>query len=488
MSRFPKLLTGLFRDFRNSYNEGVDKIDSELDLQKKRVDDLIKGTPQPSEIVDARGGHPVLRDRLNQVDAHLAQKATKEELSLKVSKEEQKIFDILTTPVSYYSTLELPEGKIMQGFYFAQNGNAMFANIADGGSPESFTVYRLTSTGKMLDSMTLSQFGHGTLLGIEEIGTEVYIWTNIETVSSTNTLTRVKYIPGATYTPSSPEIENYSKFSIEGKVYPSIHYNYIIYCRGLGSGNSWKVEKRLLDDVKNGIDNIIQEITIPTSHLYLQGMAVDGDIIYWLSGDNNGVNYPIKLTTFDFNTGIILHDLSVDFGGNSKGIVESNYREPEGLFLYNDGSGAKSLFVGMVTGDDKNRNNKVFAYHSLLNANKFLGIKLQDVPINNSPGWVTAELKNGATIGWSYPLQYRKITGGKVQLRGCVIPSATGTVVATLPYEYKPRKMQRRIVAGDGGSNPSRVSIDNGTGDITVNLGTSITSVWLDIEIDINPE
>ncbi len=75
MSRFPKLLTGLFRDFRNSYNEGVDKIDSELDLQKKRVDDLIKGTPQPSEIVDARGGHPVLRDRLNQVDAHLAQRA-----------------------------------------------------------------------------------------------------------------------------------------------------------------------------------------------------------------------------------------------------------------------------------------------------------------------------------------------------------------------------------------------------------------------------
>jgi hypothetical protein len=48
---------------------------SDIDAQKARVDALIVGTPQPSEVVDARGGFAVLRDRLNGVDTSLADKA-----------------------------------------------------------------------------------------------------------------------------------------------------------------------------------------------------------------------------------------------------------------------------------------------------------------------------------------------------------------------------------------------------------------------------
>jgi lysophospholipase L1-like esterase len=110
VGRFPKLLTGLFRDFRNSYNEGVDKVDAELDLQKKRVDDLITKNPQPSEVVDARGGLPVLGDRLNKVDLSLAEKATRQDLGNKSNlpttdktsfeKSITEIFNILLTKLS----------------------------------------------------------------------------------------------------------------------------------------------------------------------------------------------------------------------------------------------------------------------------------------------------------------------------------------------------------------------------------------------------
>lgn len=68
MGRFPKLGTLFNREFRDSYNQGVDKVDAELELQKKRVDDLIIKAPQPSEIVDARGEFPVLRDRMENID------------------------------------------------------------------------------------------------------------------------------------------------------------------------------------------------------------------------------------------------------------------------------------------------------------------------------------------------------------------------------------------------------------------------------------
>lgn len=43
--------------------------------QTERVDTLIKENPQPSEVVDARGNYPILRDRLNSVDSQLAQTA-----------------------------------------------------------------------------------------------------------------------------------------------------------------------------------------------------------------------------------------------------------------------------------------------------------------------------------------------------------------------------------------------------------------------------
>lgn len=41
--------------------------------QLNRVDRLIRENPQPSEIVDARGEYPILRDRLNSTDSQLAQ-------------------------------------------------------------------------------------------------------------------------------------------------------------------------------------------------------------------------------------------------------------------------------------------------------------------------------------------------------------------------------------------------------------------------------
>ena len=76
MSDF-KLITKdkLDLEMQRTLNDNVNLTKDKLNEQKKRVDDLIKGTPQPSEVVDARGGLPLLRDRLNATDAQLEQKA-----------------------------------------------------------------------------------------------------------------------------------------------------------------------------------------------------------------------------------------------------------------------------------------------------------------------------------------------------------------------------------------------------------------------------
>jgi hypothetical protein len=76
VGKYGNLGSAFDRIFRNTLNKALDDVDTDIQAQKKRVDDLIKGTPQPSEVVDARGGFPVLSGRLDDLSSSLAQIAT----------------------------------------------------------------------------------------------------------------------------------------------------------------------------------------------------------------------------------------------------------------------------------------------------------------------------------------------------------------------------------------------------------------------------
>jgi hypothetical protein len=64
------------RVHRNDLNANFAAVEADINAQKTRVDELITGTPQPSEVVDARGGFPVLSGRLNDLSSSLAQNVT----------------------------------------------------------------------------------------------------------------------------------------------------------------------------------------------------------------------------------------------------------------------------------------------------------------------------------------------------------------------------------------------------------------------------
>jgi hypothetical protein len=110
VSRFPKLLTGLFKDFRNSYNTGVDAVEKDIDkalsdsksaLSKsttaesaatgaKTIAELVReefdrivaeaGSNNP-EVVQAREGEVNLNSRLTKLSTTVAQKATKADVA-----------------------------------------------------------------------------------------------------------------------------------------------------------------------------------------------------------------------------------------------------------------------------------------------------------------------------------------------------------------------------------------------------------------------
>jgi lysophospholipase L1-like esterase len=69
-----------------------------------RVDQLITSTPQPSEVVDARGGEVTLGARLNNLSSSLAQKATKEELQNIGNASPKGVYATLTALQTAYPT------------------------------------------------------------------------------------------------------------------------------------------------------------------------------------------------------------------------------------------------------------------------------------------------------------------------------------------------------------------------------------------------
>lgn len=102
MGKYKSLGVSFDRAFRLDLNNNFIDIDTDIQSQNERVNDLIKGTPQPSEVVDARGGYPVLRERMNNVDKQFAETGTQLNNKKFVSKTIEKMLYGQTTKIVCY--------------------------------------------------------------------------------------------------------------------------------------------------------------------------------------------------------------------------------------------------------------------------------------------------------------------------------------------------------------------------------------------------
>lgn len=300
-------------------------------------------------------------------------------------------FDFTAVSPSYFQTLNLADTSVMQSFVINEATNEIYATQVANGNPdatESYILSRLTMRGTLIDSMRLNHGGHGTTIGLETVGTDVYIWSNYDIADGSGAnigtkLVRYKYVPGAIYNENSPELVQYDKFTTS---YVSIFTDQStgLAAFRINAGSTNVVQLRRLADLKAGINNVLATINIPTNDPalnYVQGACIDGYDLYWYTGDTNSATYPAEITRFSFTTGNIVSRVTVDFGYGPDGTTyEDGFREPEGIHVYKDPkTGAKTLFAGVVTGRPGKRLAKVYGYHSLGNESKFLGDKLQGI-------------------------------------------------------------------------------------------------------------
>jgi hypothetical protein len=271
-------------------------------------------------------------------------------------------------------TLQLADKTVMQSFAVDDVHQQIYVSqVASGRAPEeaeSFVITRCTMDGKMLDSMTLKYGGHGTNIGVEVDGGSVYIWSSYNQLAEDGTVTghdlvRFKYKAGAVYYPDSRALKNFSQLidpsasiQIAAAVDP-INKTLAVRQR---SGTTTTVDVYSLTDVLKGGDTKLSTINVPKNLYYLQGFSLDGDYLYWRTGDTDETRFKDFVTVFNVVTGEMVYQKHMTAGID--GLVnESNFREPEGIFLYtNPDTGEKSLFAGVVTGWNGERFNRIDSF------------------------------------------------------------------------------------------------------------------------------
>ncbi|WP_062105207.1 SGNH/GDSL hydrolase family protein [Bacillus niameyensis] len=223
--------------------ETADTAKKTADEQLERVDRLIKENPQPSEVVDARGNHPLLGDRLDSFTSQLADKANEDEVRKKAEPITVNDFDSETlgiiqdgaggTPINVLSTPKSHSVTVESTTFLQSSGTNLF-------NKETASVGKaIYTTGEIIDSADyfLSDFipiKPSTTYIAKSMGSRVFYSDNRQYVSGesysvgnkTTTPNNAFFIRFA-FDKYSATLEN--QMFVEGSTLPSEYIPYGIY-------------------------------------------------------------------------------------------------------------------------------------------------------------------------------------------------------------------------------------------------------------------
>jgi hypothetical protein len=128
VGKYKTLGINLNRDYRNDLNQNFEDIDVDIKGVDSRVSNIIKENPQPSEVVDARGTFPILKDRLDDTAAQLADN-TSQVNNLVIDKNPSFVDQYVT---SFFGRGQLLSEKATQNTVTEQNLTTT-GNAGEGG-------------------------------------------------------------------------------------------------------------------------------------------------------------------------------------------------------------------------------------------------------------------------------------------------------------------------------------------------------------------
>ena len=274
-------------------------------------------------------------------------------------------FDLRTMEPIFINGIGGVRNAVNQSINIDYETNHIYTTQSDSKSPEGFHITKMTPSGHMISTMWIEQGGHGTNIGLErKTNGQLKIWfyhTGLGKLvfipyhdNTSLTLDEAKLLTDMT--PTSLK-ENGFAVMIDQE-----------YDKVVVRHFDARVEIRSRQDLINGVDKIEKQIQVDpkenSSERAMQGLAVNGNDLYWQSGWGHLSN-PTKVIKYDLTTGEEVYTRVVDHLPLQRGNDDpyDAYREPEGLFLHvNPYNKKQTLLMVYTTGGLGKRYNIMYGF------------------------------------------------------------------------------------------------------------------------------
>lgn len=323
MAQFPLIAEQLFREWlRNGTIESI--IRDELESFKDEVRDLISDIDEYVNGFDLRKMEPIFINGISGV-----------------------------------------RNAVNQCFAIDYETNHIYTTQSDSKSPEGFHISKLSPSGHLLSTMWVEEGGHGTNFGIDRMTNgELKIWFYHSALSK---LVFIPYRDNTSLTlTNAKELKDLTPTSLKetGFAVTIDQEHDKVVVRHFDA----RIEIRSRKDIINGVDKIEKQIQVDPNENNdtrpMQGLAVNGDDLYWQSGWGD-LSSPTKVIKYNLSTGNKEYTRVVNHLPFQRGNDDpyDSYREPEGLFLHvNPITKRQTLLMVYTTGGLGKRYNVMYGF------------------------------------------------------------------------------------------------------------------------------
>lgn len=274
-------------------------------------------------------------------------------------------FDLTDPAEELFRARELEGARVMQSFAFDMRNQRLFTvQVSDSSGdhdPEAagdLTVTLLDYSGNKHGHMYLRGFGHGVSIGVEPDEGTSYLWTEVDARPEGSSsrgvrLARFLFADGTTLTNTSPGLVKHAPiptaYATTCAIDPVNSRMAMRYRPASSTGTPYRFAIYDLAEVKgNPVPVPLVDIATPAvvSGTF-QGYALYGNYLYLYEGNSYEVSPApgnVYITSVDVNTGGVVQRF------HSKAGRTLDFREPEGLAVYQTSTGQVRLVQGLASG------------------------------------------------------------------------------------------------------------------------------------------
>jgi hypothetical protein len=271
-------------------------------------------------------------------------------------------FDLSAPSSKLLREISIQDDTVMQSFTFTSDAIYTIQVVSGGqklpGEPQSstgtdrlnrgdLTITKLSLTGVEQGHMYLLGAGHGVAIGSEKIGSDTFLWTELDADSAARgtNIGRFKFVDGCVLTGCSPYVTRY--------VYPGDNVTPVIdgsnICIRYDDVAGHRYATYDLTSFKAGGLVPISDVLVTDPVYTFQGWTLYSGYLYLLEGDAYGSP---DSTAPDGNTYITIVDAATGEVVDRQLTRAANtldYREPEGMAIQSTTGGPRLCF-GFASG------------------------------------------------------------------------------------------------------------------------------------------